>query len=323
MAQIVLGIGTSHSPQLSTPPEQWVEGPDRFKRPGFELYSIPQGKRISFEELDARAMPGIDKEVTIEKFRARYDECQANLAWLAQAIETARPDVLVMFGDDQKELFLDELLPSFSVYWGQEFSVIRGKERLSALPAYSWDQPRTIPAMGDLGRHIIEHLCANDIDVCQSNRIEAGRSISHPFAFVHRRILGDNNIPTVPIWINTYFAPNQPSSKRCYELGRAVRAAIEDWPKDLRVGIVASGGLSHFTIDEELDRTMLKAMKERDTQTIYGLPKKRMQSGTSESNLWIATAGAVEHLEMTETRYVPCYRTRAGTGCAMGFATWN
>lgn len=322
MAKIVLGIGTSHSPQLSTPPEKWPEGPDRFTRPGFELYSIPGGERISFAELEASAPPSLAKEITPQKYQARYDECQNNLAWLTGELDRARPDVLIMFGDDQKELFLDDQLPSFCVYWGDEFQIVRQEGRLSALPAYSWEQPRTIPALGNLGRHIIEHLCANDIDVSQASRIAAGRSISHPFAFVHRRILGDTHIPTIPIWINTYFPPNQPSSKRCYELGRAIRAAIEDWPSDLRIGIVASGGLSHFTIDEDLDHTMLKAMKDRDTKTIFALPKKRMQAGTSESNLWLAAAGAVEHLDMTETRYVPCYRTRAGTGCAMGFATW-
>ena len=183
---------------------------------------------------------------------------------------------------------------------------------MSAQPAYSRPEPRTIPAAAGLGRHIIEHLCAGGIDVGQSSRIAEGRSVSHPFAFVHRRILDGNKIPTIPIWINTYYPPNQPSPQRCYEVGRAIRAAIEDWDEDICVGIVASGGLSHFVIDEELDHTMLKAMKERDAETIFALPRPRMQSGTSESTLWLAAAGAVEHLDMTETRYVPLlpYRRR-------------
>lgn len=221
----------------------------------------------------AQAPPEIAKDINPATFERRYDECQSNLAWLAEVIRNAKPDLLVMFGDDQ--------------------------------------------------RHIIEHLCAGGIDVGQSSRIAEGRSVSHPFAFVHRRILDGNKIPTIPIWINTYYPPNQPSPQRCYEVGRAIRAAIEDWDEDIRVGIVASGGLSHFVIDEELDHTMLKAMKERDAETIFALPRPRMQSGTSESTLWLAAAGAVEHLDMTETRYVPCYRTAAGTGCAMGFAHWH
>ena len=323
MAEIILGLGTSHSPQLSTPPERWPEGPERFKRPGFELYTIPEGERISFEELEAQATPEIEKEITPDKYRARYDECQANLRWLREVVEAQKPDLLIMFGDDQKELFLDDQMSTFCVYWGEEFPVVRGTGVLNSTDAYSWPEPRAIPAAADLGRHLIEHISDAGIDLSQSRRVAEGRGISHPFAFVHRRILEDFHVPTIPVWINTYFPPNQPSPKRCYELGRAIRAAVEDWPGDLRVGVMASGGLSHFTIDEDLDRTMLKAMKERDTDTIYALPPKRMQNGTSESTLWLAAAGATEHLEMTDTRYVPCYRTRAGTGCAMGFATWN
>jgi 3-O-methylgallate 3,4-dioxygenase len=48
-----------------------------------------------------------------------------------------------------------------------------------------------------------------------------------------------------------------------------------------------------------------------------------LNSGTSEIRNWIATAGAVEHLDMKLIDYVPCYRSPAGTGCAMGFAEWS
>ena len=58
-------------------------------------------------------------------------------------------------------------------------------------------------------------------------------------------------------------------------------------------------------------------------EVLSALPQRRMNSGTSEVRNWIATAGAVEHLDMTLIDYVPCYRSPAGTGCAMGFAEWH
>ena len=97
MAQIVLGVGTSHSPQLSTPPENWPEGPDRFKRPGFELHAIPGGQHVSFEELAAQAPPEIARDINPATFERRYDECQKNLAWLAEVIANAKPDLLEQF----------------------------------------------------------------------------------------------------------------------------------------------------------------------------------------------------------------------------------
>lgn len=102
-----------------------------------------------------------------------------------------------------------------------------------------------------------------------------------------------------------------------------MRAAIEAWPTDARVAVVASGGLSHFVIDEELDRQILKAFQEKDVEALGALPRRRLNSGTSEIRNWIATAGVVEHLDMQLIDYVPCYRSPAGTGCAMAFAQWT
>ena len=121
---------------------------------------------------------------------------------------------------------------------------------------------------------------------------------------------------------NTYYPPNQPRPRRSYEFGIALRNAIETWKRQARVAVLGSGGLSHFVVDEELDRKILKALQEKDIDTIASLPLERLQSGTSEIRNWITTAGAAQHLEMEVIDYVPCYRSPAGTGCAMAFAQW-
>ncbi len=90
-----------------------------------------------------------------------------------------------------------------------------------------------------------------------------------------------------------------------------------------RVGIVASGGLSHFTVDEELDRAVLRACRDKDAETLSSLPLARLNGGSSEIRNWIAAAGAAEALPMVWHDYVPCYRSPAGTGCGMGFAVWS
>jgi len=67
----------------------------------------------------------------------------------------------------------------------------------------------------------------------------------------------------------------------------------------------------------------LKALEDRDVETLTSLPRQRLQSGTSEIRNWITVAGASQHLEMETFDYVPCYRSPAGTGCAMAFAQWT
>ena len=86
--------------------------------------------------------------------------------------------------------------------------------------------------------------------------------------------------------------------------------------------MIASGGLSHFVIDEDLDHQIISAMQNKNAAALTSLPKARLNSGNSEIRNWITTAGAVEHLQMRLIDYVPCYRSPAGTGCAMGFAQW-
>jgi 3-O-methylgallate 3,4-dioxygenase len=126
--------------------------------------------------------------------------------------------------------------------------------------------------------------------------------------------------------LNTYYPPNQPRSDRCYALGQALRQAIESWNgahADATVGVVASGGLSHFVVDETLDHRVLDAIKARSRSRAAELTQDELVSGTSEVRNWLVVAGATEHLQLDTLDYVPCYRSEAGTGVGMGFASWT
>jgi hypothetical protein len=132
----------------------------------------------------------------------------------------------------------------------------------------------------------------------------------------------DHVVPMLPVMVNTYFPPNQPTAGRCYAFGTALRRAVESWDRDARVAVVASGGLSHFVIDEELDHRILEAFRSRNAAHITSVPQGELVSGTSEIRNWVVVAGATEHLELEVVDYVPTYRSPAGTGCGMAFARW-
>jgi 3-O-methylgallate 3,4-dioxygenase len=133
----------------------------------------------------------------------------------------------------------------------------------------------------------------------------------------------DHVVPILPVALNTYFPPNQPRPARCHQLGKAIAASVRAAPGKERVGILASGGLSHFTVDEELDRLVLGACKRNDGKALSAIPPAKLNSGNSEIRNWITVAGASEHLKMDWQEYIPCYRSAAGTGCGMGFAVWK
>ncbi len=87
--------------------------------------------------------------------------------------------------------------------------------------------------------------------------------------------------------------------------------------------MVASGGLSHFLVDEEIDQMAIKGMREKDADLLASMPRYRLNSGNSEILNWVTAAGALEHLEMDLVDYVPVYRSPAGSGGGWGFAIWR
>ena len=86
---------------------------------------------------------------------------------------------------------------------------------------------------------------------------------------------------------------------------------------------MASGGLSHFVVNEDLDRQVLDACKQKDQKTLTSLPVNKLNSGSSEVRNWITVAGAAEYLQVLWHDYIPCYRSLVGTGVGVAFAVWK
>ncbi len=198
--------------------------------------------------------------------------------------------------------------------------------RRAGMCAYHPPEPAWYHCYAKLGLHLIESLIAQQFDIAHSRAVASEHGIGHAFNFVVRRFMAEGRpIPLVPIFLNTYFPPTQPTVERCYALGNALRQAIESWDADKTVAIIASGGLSHFLLDEDFDRGLLSAMARKDRRGVCRWPEAQFQSGTSEAKTWIVLAGALEKtaLEMKLIDYVTCYRSLAGTGVGAGFAEWD
>jgi len=326
MAQIILGLATSHSPQLSIPADLWAPYAERDKR-NPDLRD-PDGHHRSYDDLLAAAGTMYQSELTPQTWHTRHAACQQGIARLGAMLEEMDPDALIIIGDDQKELFHDDNMPAMLVYWGD---TIRNVPRYGDTPspvmqAAAWGygtETRDYPIATGLATHLIASLMEQDFDVAHSHHLPPEQGMGHAFSFICARLMPKKTVPIVPIMLNTYYPPNQPAPKRCYTLGQAIQRAVASWPDTSRVAIAASGGLSHFVIDEDLDQQTLKALQHHDAAAIAALPRERLNSGNSEIRNWIAMAGAVDHLEMQVIDYVPCYRSPAGTGCAMGFAQWG
>jgi len=187
------------------------------------------------------------------------------------------------------------------------------------------DAPEAYPTDARFATHLIQALVADAFDIAAYAKQPEGRTLGHAFTFVRRRLMGGraHPIPIVPLFVNCFYPPNQPTAARCYDLGRALGRAITSYDADVRVGVIATGGLSHFVVDEAFDRSLLAAFQSRDVAALKALPPERLVSGTSEIRNWLVLAGAVETYESELIAYEPAYRSTAKTGCGMAFMRWR
>jgi 3-O-methylgallate 3,4-dioxygenase len=169
----------------------------------------------------------------------------------------------------------------------------------------------------ELAGHIVTGLTDDGFDVATMKSLPKPET-PHAFGFVYRRIMRDAPCPTVPLLINTFYPPNTPRVSRCEAFGQAVLRAVQSWDSELRVALIASGGLTHFVIDETIDALFLDAIRSHDMSQFMALNESIFEDGTSEMKNWVPLGMEPEIID-----YVPCYRSAAGTGNAMGFVAWQ
>ena len=114
-----------------------------------------------------------------------------------------------------------------------------------------------------------------------------------------------------------------PKNRRCLDLGHALHHAIKSFDGFGRVAVMASGGLTHFVIDEDLDRKILAAMKSGDEAALEAIPESLFKVGhggdqelvsgdfgderdATSATIWWTTCHATGRKREPETRWRSC-----------------
>ncbi|WP_329406707.1 hypothetical protein OG563_33210 [Nocardia vinacea] len=326
MAEIVFGAATSHSPLLAVPPNMWAERADQ-DRANPELYDA-SGVIRSFDDLAAAAGDRFARSGTPAVWEENWRRCEAALERLRADFHRVAPDVVLIVGDDQRELFTETNQPAMAISAAATMTTgvldDHDSEFLQeAARSYLMDAEFTFAGHAALAEDLVRGLMTEGFDIGWMAAAPPGTGFGHAYGFPIHKFLQPDPIPVIPFMLNTYYPPNQPSPKRCFELGRAVRAAAAASPIDTRIAVLASGGMSHFVVNEDLDRRVLDAITNKDSEALCGLPAALLNSGSSEIRNWITVAGAMEGRAVDWSEYVPIVRSAAGTGCGMGFLSWH
>jgi catalytic LigB subunit of aromatic ring-opening dioxygenase len=329
MAKIVFGMAVPHSGMLGQAPEDWLTNGER-DRNNKELWF--RNRTWTYPELEAHRGSAFEQYLTLEERTARAGRCRAALDEMAAAYRRANVDVAIILGKDQKEIF-PHLSPSIAIYTGEK--VHNGPPQRKV---YAPDHHVVHDCHPKLARYLIEEFQAKGFDLAdlqqwpenvwmeQQMKQKADYPVvPHAYSFVYHQIMGDQPPPHVPVLMNLFYPPTQPSMARCIEFGRVLRDALLAWPDDVRVAVIASGGLSHFVNDEEFDHDIIEKLASFDYEGLTAVPDGYYQSGTSEIKIYSTVMMALQHTgaQMTLVDYVPCWRTAAGTGEGMGFMYWN
>src|SRR5207249_5479344 len=172
-------------------------------------------------------------EESLEENQARYTRIRGALDQLRAEFERLRPDAWILIGDDQDENYVEENLPQFAIYTGEEFiSTGRG--------ATDGTRYRCDAA---LARSTLEGCVEAGIDLASSRRFPNDALISHAHRDILTSLDPDARVPLVPLFVNAIHVP-APTPRRCYELGETLRRTIEEQPDDKRIALYASGGWS-------------------------------------------------------------------------------
>ncbi|WP_345353062.1 hypothetical protein [Rhodococcus olei] len=259
---------------------------------------------------------------------ARFD---AATTALRSAVLAAEPDVLLIVGSDQGENFGPRSAPVFEMFLGERVDASAANRRDEGPDLFRI----SVPVARELGLEVLRYLCDNGFDVGHtsepSDEYGIGHAVTWPMRFLD---LADSGLELLPVVTNVWNPPNIPSVPRCVAFGQALRSAIDTAPSSSRVAVLASGGLSHLVLDEELDSRVVAALRSDDLATWgaiaddelrlahekYDLPLRL--NGTAEITDWII-ADACAQAPADIVDYVPAYRTQSGYGVGMCFAQWR
>ena len=327
MAKLVGVFNTAHSPFTYMTSDQWETV--RSNRPPYRE-DVP-----------------IDDEATNAEKAARV---QVGFKTLRDKLAEVRPDVLLVFGDDQNEIFDFNNHPSIAVYVGETFAGKKPGTTAGFLGGAKPDAPQPqqeVPGHPALATAILTGLLERGFDpafMMDNPKPEVGmcHAVMNPLTS-----LTDFSIPTVALLFNAYYAP-QLTANRCYEAGKAIAEIVKEFPEDLRVAAIGSGGLWHTPgrdrsfLDEEFDKEGLELLQKGDIKGwadhfdayvvadddpsqansgrgTTGLPTPGgPQGGTRETCNWIGASAMAEGKSAEIVDYIPIYASPV----AASFTYW-
>lgn len=317
MGTIVAGLASTHALTFMAPTE-WDEFRDRIAKAYERRYGEPP---VPLPEVRS----AVESE-TQSANEERYQHILDGISDLKARLDRLRPDVIVIVGDDQNENFPEgSVLPQIAIFTGADYT-------LGGRPENALRRVRSHPSMASA---MVRQTVEDGFDVAFVPGFTDGKLTSHAHYQIIQHVIGDTNAAIVPVFVNALHQP-APSPARCMALGESLAEAVRQWPEDLRVVMVASGGLSHFTsgypwkdyhgpfrfgsISSDFDRRVIAQLEAGDLAGLRELTSQDLlDHGNIELRSWLTVVGALGPVPVTRVVYEPFHRGIMG----MAVGAWD
>jgi protocatechuate 4,5-dioxygenase beta chain len=150
-------------------------------------------------------------------------------------MEQVKPDVAIIVYNDHINAFDFKIIPTFALGCASEFPI--ADEGWGARPV------PVVQGYPEMAAHLAQSLIIDEFDMTIINEMEVDHGLTVPLSLAFGQ---PEQWPcrVIPLAVNVVQYP-APSGKRCYNLGKAIKTAVESWDEDLKVVIFGTGGMSH------------------------------------------------------------------------------
>ena len=253
----------------------------------------------------------IDNQQTEDPYWKRvFSGFEKSKQWMAQA----KPDVVIAIYNDHASAFSVEMIPTFALGCAAEFP-----------PADEGWGPRPVPVVKghpELASHIATSVILDGFDLTIVNKMEVDHGLTVPLNLV----FGSPHewpCPVIPLAVNVVQYP-PPTGQRCYDLGKAIRRAVDSFPEEMRVIVFGTGGMSHQIsgpraglINSKFDKAFLDNLT-RNPKALARMPhvEYMREAGAEgiEMVMWLVMRGALDEKVKEVYRFytVPASNTAVG-----------
>jgi protocatechuate 4,5-dioxygenase beta chain len=223
---------------------------------------------------------------------------------LRKWMKDKKPDVcIIVYNDHGSNFSLKNVIP---------FGIGLANEYLPADEGYGRRPVPTFQGHPELSCHLVEHFNEKEFDVAMSFELDVDHGFSVPASIMFGEDCQEWPCKFIPLYVGVVQYP-QPKGNRCYNLGKAIREAVDSFPEDITVAIVGTGGLSHQLqgpraglINQEYDKKWLDGLI-NDPETIKDISLTELirETGSegAEAIMWLTMRGALDKNVKTTYRF--------------------